>query len=76
VQDPGNPSVAAEQAFIARLAEASLANKRRELVDLYKRVVDGVGALGFPMSLHFETPYGFSPPAFETFASMLEHWAP
>ena len=24
----------------------------------------------------FETPYGFSPPAFETFASMLEHWAP
>lgn len=76
VQDPGNPDVAAEQAFIARLAEASLASKRRELVDLYKRVVDGVGALGFPMSLHFETPYGFSRPAFETFASMLDHWAP
>jgi len=76
VQDPGNPLVETEQAFVSRLAESALTIKRRELVDLYKRVVDGVGALGFPMSIHFETPYGFSEPAFATFAAMLDYWAP
>ena len=76
VQDPGNALVEAEHAFIEQLAEASLAEKRLALLDLYKRVVDGVGELGFPMSIHLETPYGFSKAAFETFAEMLDYWAP
>jgi hypothetical protein len=46
------------------------------MVDLYKRVVDGVGELGFPLSIHFEATYGVSVPAFDTFAEMLEYWAP
>jgi hypothetical protein len=43
---------------------------------LYKRVIDGVGELGFPLSLHFEAVYSINNAAFETFAAMLEHWAP
>ena len=76
VQDPGNARVEAEQAFIGRLADSPPAAKRREVLDLYKRIVDGVGTLGFPMSIHLETPYGFSTAAFETFAAMLDYWAP
>ena len=76
IQDPGNPLVDEEQRFVERLAESSPADKRRALVDLYKEVVDGVRALGFPISIHLETPYGFSKPAFDTFAEMLAHWSP
>lgn len=76
IQDPGNAAVAAEQDFVARLAASEPADKRRMLLDLYKRVVDGVGELGFPLSLHFEATYGVSTPAFETLASMLDHWSP
>ena len=46
------------------------------MVDLYKRVIDGVADLGFPLSIHFEATYGVSGPAFETFAEMLAYWAP
>ncbi|BBZ26140.1 hypothetical protein MMAD_04350 [Mycolicibacterium madagascariense] len=76
IQDPGNPAVAAEQAFVKELAAAEPADKRKRLVELYKRVVDGVGDLGFPLSIHFEATYGVSRPAFDTFAEMLDHWAP
>jgi hypothetical protein len=76
IQDPGNAAVAAEQAFVKDLAGADPDDKRKQLVDLYKRVVDGVGALGFPLSIHFEATYGVSRPAFATFAEMLEHWSP
>lgn len=76
IQDPGNARVKAEQDFVAELAEMSFADKKRALVDLYKRVVDGAGELGFPLGIHFETPYGFSRPAFETFSEMLDYWAP
>lgn len=76
IQDPGNPAVEAEQHFIARLAETPFKQKKRELVDLYKRVMDGVADLGFPLSLHLEAPYGFTKPAFETFSAMLETGAP
>ena len=34
------------------------------MVDLYKRVIDGVGELGFPLSIHLEATYGVSTPAF------------
>ena len=76
IQDPGNKAVEEEQAFVARLAEAPVEQRRREIVDLYKRVIDGAQGLGFPLSLHFETPYEFVKPAFEMFAEMLEYWAP
>ena len=76
IQDPGNAAVAAEQAFVEELAAAEPADKRKQLVELYKRVVDGVGGLGFPLSIHFEATYGVSRPAFDTFAEMLAHWAP
>ncbi|WP_205873367.1 mycobacterial-type methylenetetrahydrofolate reductase [Mycobacterium camsae] len=76
IQDPGNAAVAGEQEFVKELAAGEPAHKRRMLVDLYKRVVDGVADLGFPLSIHFEATYGVSGPAFETFAEMLAYWAP
>jgi Mycobacterial methylenetetrahydrofolate reductase len=76
IQDPGNAAVAAEQAFVKDLAGADPEDKRKQLVDLYKRVIDGVGELGFPLSIHFEATYGVSRPAFAAFAEMLEYWSP
>ena len=57
-------------------AGADPADKRGLIVDLYKRVVDGVAGLGFPISIHFEATYGYSAPAFDTFAEMLAYWSP
>ncbi|OBI86657.1 mycobacterial-type methylenetetrahydrofolate reductase [Mycobacterium asiaticum] len=76
IQDPGNAVVAEEQEFVKKLAASEPPEKRRMLVDLYQRVVDGVAELGFPLSIHFEATYGVSAPAFETFAEMLAYWAP
>jgi len=76
IQDPGNAAVADEQAFVSQLAETDPAQKRKLMIDLYKRVVDGVADLGFPLSIHLEAAYGTSAPAFETFAEMLDYWSP
>lgn len=76
IQDPGNEAVAAEQEFVGRLAELEPTEKRKLMVDLYKRVIDGVADLGFPLSLHFEAAYGVSRPAFDTLAEMLAYWSP
>lgn len=76
IQDAGNQAVAAEQAFVADLAASSSTDRRRKLLDLYARVIDGVADLGFPLSVHLEAPYGFSGPAFEAFAELLGHWSP
>lgn len=76
IQDPGNAAVAAEQDFVKTLAAADPAVKRGLIVDLYKRVVDEVAGLGFPISIHFEATYGYSAPAFDTFAQMLAYWSP
>jgi hypothetical protein len=76
IQDPGNPAVADEQAFVTQLAETDPAQKRKLMIDLYKRVIDGVADLGFPLSIHLEAAYGASAPAFETFAEMLDYWSP
>ncbi|MDZ7885549.1 MAG: mycobacterial-type methylenetetrahydrofolate reductase [Mycobacterium sp.] len=76
IRDPGNEAVAAEQAFVRQLATSDPAAKRVLLVDLYKRVIDGVAELGFPLSLHFEAPYGVSARAFDTLAEMLTYWSP
>jgi Mycobacterial methylenetetrahydrofolate reductase len=76
IQDPGNAAVADEQAFVKTLAAGEPAQKRKLMVDLYKRVIDGVVDLGYPLSIHLEATYGNSAPAFETFAELLDHWAP
>ena len=76
IQDPGNAAVADEQAFVTRLAETDPAHKRKLMVDLYKRVIDGVADLGFPLSIHLEAAYGASAPAFDTFAELLDYWSP
>ncbi len=76
IQDPGNAAVAAEQEFVKQLAGSEPVERRKLMVDLYKRVIDGVGELGFPLSVHFEATYGINTPAFETFAEMLAYWAP
>lgn len=76
IQDPGNEAVAREQAFVKSLSACEPDVRRPQLVDLYKRVIDGVVDLGFPLSIHFEAPYGLARPAFETFAEMLAYWSP
>lgn len=76
IQDPGNAAVADEQAFVKEMAAAEPAAKRVMILDLYKRVVDGVAGLGFPISIHLEATYGYSAPAFDTFAEMLDYWSP
>lgn len=76
IQDPGNAAVATEQEFVRKLAAGEPAQKRRQMLDLYKRVIDGVGELGFPLSIHLEATYGNSGPAFQTFAEMLAYWSP
>ena len=76
IQDPGNAAVADEQAFIKKLAGGEPAQKRQLMVELYKRVMDGVTDLGFPLSIHFEATYGVSAAAFDTFAEMLAYWSP
>jgi Mycobacterial methylenetetrahydrofolate reductase len=76
IQDPGNAAVAAEQEFVKAMAAMEPADKRLALLDLYKRVVDGVVDLGFPLSIHLEATYGVSAPAFDTFAEMLLYWSP
>ena len=76
IQDPGNAAVAGEQEFVKTLAASEPPRKRQMMVDLYKRVIDGVAELGFPLSIHLEATYGVSAPAFQTFAEMLAYWAP
>lgn len=76
IQDPGNAAVAAEQAFVKTLADSEPDQRQKLMVDLYKRVIDGVGELGFPLSIHLEATYGVSAAAFRTFAQMLDYWSP
>jgi hypothetical protein len=76
IQDAGNAAVADEQAFVKTLAGSEPAQKRKLMVDLYKRVIDGVVDLGYPLSVHLEATYGNSAPAFETFAELIDYWSP
>ena len=76
IKDEGNPLVDKEVEFVHKLAEMNPEKKRAEMVKLYKRVIEGVQDLGFPLGLHLECPYGFSKPAFETFSALLEAWSP
>lgn len=72
IKDEGNPLVEKEIAYVERLAGMPMELRRAELVAHYERVIDGVRDLGFRIGLHLECPYGFSDPAFETFAAMLD----
>lgn len=76
IQDPGNAAVAAEQDFVRTLSGSEPEQRRKLMLDLYKRVIDGVADLGFPLSIHLEATYGVSAAAFTTFAQMLEYWSP
>jgi hypothetical protein len=76
IQDPGNAAVADEQAFVNTLASSEPAQKRKLMLDLYKRVIDGLVDLGYPLSIHLEATYGNSAPAFETFAQLIDYWSP
>lgn len=76
IQDPGNAAVAAEQEFVRTLSGSEPEQRRKLMLDLYKRVIDGVADLGFPLSIHLEATYGVSAAAFTTFAQMLDYWSP
>ncbi|KWX66165.1 mycobacterial-type methylenetetrahydrofolate reductase [Mycobacterium sp. NAZ190054] len=76
IQDPGNAAVEREQEFVRTLSETDPEGRRRLMVDLYKRVIDGVADLGFPLSVHYEATYGVNTAAFETLAEMLAYWSP
>ena len=47
IEDPGNAAVAGEQELVRKLAAGEPAERREMMVDLYKRVIDGVVELGF-----------------------------
>lgn len=76
IKDEGNPLVEKEVEFVSRLAEMDPDEKLKEMKDLYQRVVEGVRDLGFPIGVYLEAPYGFSDPAFRTFAGLLDTWSP
>jgi methylenetetrahydrofolate reductase-like protein len=76
IRDPGSAAVGDEQAFVKELATSEPAQRRKIMVDLYKRVIDGVADLGYPLSIHLEATYGASAAAFVTFAEMLGYWSP
>lgn len=65
-----------EMAWVAEVAELPFARKKEALVDVYKRVTDGLRDRGFPLGVHFECPYGFNRYAFDVFHAMLDHWTP
>jgi hypothetical protein len=68
------PGAIADMAEVERLAPLSFAEKKRHMLELYKRIVGEAMSLGFPVAIHLEAPYGASDPAMETFAEMLDHW--
>ena len=65
-----------EMDLVERLANLPYKQKLATLLDLYKRVIDGITDLGFPIGIHFECPYGPSEPALEVFNDMLDYWSP
>ena len=71
IQDPGNAAVAEEQEFVRTVGEPRSCGQAPDDGRSYKRVIDGVADLGFPLSIHFEATYGVSGAAFETLAEML-----
>jgi hypothetical protein len=71
-----SPVVQKEMQWVAELAQQPFAERKKNLVDHYKRVIDGLRDLGFPLGIHLEAPYGYSEKAMETFSEMLEYFSP
>ena len=65
-----------EMNFVAELGNMEFQERKKRLLDLYKRIIDRVTHLELKLGLHLEAPYGFSPQAMETFHDMLEIWSP
>ncbi|SVC03157.1 uncharacterized protein METZ01_LOCUS256011 [marine metagenome] len=65
-----------EMDLVEKLANLPFKQKLSTLLDLYKRIIDGIIDLDFPIGIHFECPYGPSQPALETFNEMLDYWSP
>jgi hypothetical protein len=65
-----------EMAWVQAVSDRPFVEKKVVLLDLYKRVTDGMRETGYPIGVHFECPYGFNPYAFEVFQAMLDHWSP
>lgn len=65
-----------EMEIVYQISGMPFANKKAALVDIYRRVIDGVHESGFPMGIHFECPYEFNAYAFEVFHAMLDVWSP
>lgn len=76
IRDDKSPFVDQENDRVLKLAGLPVEQRRAALVAMYKGVVQEAAGLGFPLGVHFECPYGVSLQALETFASMLEAWAP
>lgn len=70
------PVVRDEIEFVKNIADKPFKQKKEQLVDLYKRVIDSAHKQDFPLGVQFSIPYGISGPAFETFSAMLEVWSP
>jgi hypothetical protein len=65
-----------EMQTVLEIAGKPFAAKKAALVEIYRRVIDGVHDLGWPLGVHFECPYDFNPYAFEVFHAMLDVWSP
>jgi hypothetical protein len=65
-----------EMAWVEALSDKPFREKKAALVDLYKRVTDGMRESGYPLGVHFECPYGNNAYAFEVFRAMLNYWSP
>lgn len=70
------PEVQAEMKWVAETARMHFEQRKHRVVDVYKRVVDGVTGLGIQPSINFEAPYGLSKGALEMFNEMLDIYAP
>jgi len=67
-----DPRARAEMEWVKATARCSGEERRRRLLEVFRRVVDGVRELGINPGLNFEAPYGLSHGAIETFEAMLE----
>ena len=74
IQDPHNRAVEQEQHFVSELARSDQSQRTILMMDLFRRVIDQVITLGFPLSLHLEATYGISPAAVRLFSQMITYW--
>lgn len=71
-----DPNAAEEMQWVRETAALGRQRRQDRLVELYRRLIDGVRELGLAPGVNFEAPYGLSPGAIETFECMLAHYDP